>query len=52
MRTTVTIDDEFFERALSLVYQKIEKSKLCKQVIETFMSFKAGKWLASLLICV
>ncbi len=43
MRTTVTIDDERYERALELADPNMDKSDLFREAIETFIRVQAGK---------
>jgi len=48
MRTTVTIDDELFEKALELADPNMDKSDLFREAIKTFIRIQAGRRLAAL----
>ena len=48
MRTTVTIDDELYRRALEVADPKMDKADLFREAIEVFVRVQAGKRLASL----
>jgi Arc/MetJ family transcription regulator len=48
MRTTVTIDDELYERALELADPKMEKADLFREALKTFVRIRAAKRLAAL----
>ncbi|WP_343548664.1 type II toxin-antitoxin system VapB family antitoxin [Ralstonia sp.] len=48
MRTTVTIDDELYERALELADPAMDKSDLFREAIKTFVRIQAAKRLAAL----
>ncbi|MBA2723218.1 MAG: type II toxin-antitoxin system VapB family antitoxin [Methylibium sp.] len=50
MRTTVTIDDELYERALKLAGPAMDKVDLCREAIKiaTFVRVQAGKRLAAM----
>lgn len=48
MRTTVTIDDVLYERALEVAEPMMDKSDLFREAIKTFVRVQAGKRLASL----
>ena len=48
MRTTVTIDDALYERALELADPGMDKSDLFREAIKTFVRVQAGKRLAAL----
>jgi Arc/MetJ family transcription regulator len=48
MRTTVTIDDTLYERALELADPEMDKSDLFRVAMQTFVRVQAGKRLAAL----
>ncbi len=48
MRTTVTVDDELYERALSLADPDMDKAELFREAIKTFIRVQAAKRLAAL----
>jgi Arc/MetJ family transcription regulator len=48
MRTTVTIDDELYERALELADPNMDKADLFREAIKTFIRVQAGHRLAAL----
>ncbi|MBB5499752.1 MULTISPECIES: type II toxin-antitoxin system VapB family antitoxin [Paraburkholderia] len=48
MRTTVTIDDNLYERALELADPDMDKADLFRVAMQTFVRVQAGKRLASL----
>lgn len=48
MRTTVTIDDELYERALEVADPAMDKADLFREAIKTFVRVQAAKRLASL----
>jgi Arc/MetJ family transcription regulator len=48
MRTTVTLDDELYQRALELADPGMEKSDLFREAIKAFIRVQAGRRLASL----
>jgi Arc/MetJ family transcription regulator len=48
MRTTVTIDDSLYEKALSLATPDMDKADLFREAIKTFVRVQAAKRLASL----
>lgn len=48
MRTTVTLDDELYERALAVADPAMDKADLFRQAIHTFIRVQAGKRLAAL----
>ena len=48
MRTTVTIDDELFERALEVADPGADKADLFREAINVFIRVQAGKRLAAL----
>lgn len=48
MRTTVTIDDDLYQRALEVADPAMDKSDLFREAIKTFVRVKAGERLAAL----
>ncbi|MBK4733942.1 type II toxin-antitoxin system VapB family antitoxin [Noviherbaspirillum pedocola] len=48
MRTTVTIDDDLYEKALAMADSSMEESDLFREAIKTFIRVQAGKRLAAL----
>lgn len=48
MRTTVTIDDALYEKALEMADTNMDKSDLFREAIKTFVRVQAGKRLAAL----
>lgn len=48
MRTTITIDDALYEKALRLAGPELSKSDLVREAIETFVRVQAAKRLAAL----
>ena len=48
MRTTVTIDDALFAKALGLAPPGIEKSELLRECLQSFIRQQAAKRLAAL----
>lgn len=48
MRTTVTIDDELYEQALSLADPTMDKADLFREAIKTFVRVQAAQRLAAL----
>jgi Arc/MetJ family transcription regulator len=48
MRTTVTVDDELFKRALEVADPGIDKADLFREAIKVFIRVQAGKRLAAL----
>ena len=48
MRTTLTIDDELFDKALSLAEPGTERSELFKQCFKAFIQWLAARRLAAL----
>lgn len=48
MRTTVTIDDTLYEKALSLADPQMDKSDLFREAIQTFVRVQAAKRLSAL----
>ena len=48
MRTTVTIDDELYQRALDVADPGIDKGDLFRETMKVFVRVQAGKRLAAL----
>lgn len=48
MRTTVTIDDDLYEKALEVSDPSMDKADLFREAIKTFVRVQAAKRLASL----
>jgi len=48
MRTTVTIDDALYEKALEVADPNMDKSELFREAISTFVRVQAAKRLAAL----
>lgn len=48
MRTTVTIDDALFERALEVADPGIEKADLIRVAVKTYVRVQSAKRLAAL----
>jgi Arc/MetJ family transcription regulator len=48
MRTTVTIDDELYQRALDVADPGMEKGDLFREAMKVFVRVQAGKRLAAL----
>ena len=48
MRTTVTIEDSLYERALEIADPSMDKSDLFREAIKTFVRVQAAKRLAAL----
>jgi len=48
VRTTVTIDDELYERALEVADPEMDKGDLFREAIKVFVRVQAGKRLAAL----
>lgn len=48
MRTTVTIDDALYEKALEVADPSMDKADLFREAIKTFVRVQAAKRLASL----
>lgn len=48
MRTTVTIDDALYEKALEVADPGMDKSDLFREAVRTFVRVQAGKRLAAL----
>ena len=48
MRTTVTIDDELYAKALEMADPDLDKSEIFREAIKTFVRVQAAKRLAAL----
>lgn len=48
MRTTVTIDDDLYDRALEVADPAMDKADLFREAIKTFVRVQAAKRLAAL----
>jgi Arc/MetJ family transcription regulator len=48
MRTTVTIDDDLYEKALEVADPTMDKGDLFREAIKTFVRVQAAKRLAAL----
>ncbi|MGD9945922.1 MAG: type II toxin-antitoxin system VapB family antitoxin [Burkholderiaceae bacterium] len=48
MRTTVTIDDALYAKALELADPEMDRADLFREAIKTFVRVQAGKRLAAL----
>lgn len=48
MRTTVTIDDELYQKALDVADPDMDKADLFREAMKTFVRVQAGKRLAAL----
>ncbi|MES2089113.1 MAG: type II toxin-antitoxin system VapB family antitoxin [Pseudomonadota bacterium] len=48
MRTTVSIDDELYEKALEVADPSMDKADLFREAIKTFVRVQAAKRLAAL----
>jgi Arc/MetJ family transcription regulator len=48
MRTTVTIDDALYEKALELADQHMEKADIFREAMKVFVRVQAAKRLAAL----
>lgn len=48
MRTTLTIDDQLFARALALAEPGVEKSELIRQCVKAFIQRQTARRLAAL----
>jgi Arc/MetJ family transcription regulator len=48
MRTTVTIDDELYEKALEVADPTMDRADLFREAIKTFVRVQAAKRLAAL----
>ena len=48
MRTTITIDDALYQKALELADPQMDKADLLREAVSTFVRVQAGKRLAAL----
>lgn len=48
MRTTVTIDDELYEKALAVADPAMDKADIFREAMKTFVRVQAAKRLAAL----
>ena len=48
MRTTVTIDDELYNKALEVADPSMDKADLFREAIKTFVRLRSAKRLAAL----
>ncbi|GAC1407707.1 MAG: type II toxin-antitoxin system VapB family antitoxin [Burkholderiaceae bacterium] len=48
MRTTVTIEDELYNKALEVADPAMDKAELFREAIKTFVRVQSGKRLAAL----
>lgn len=48
MRTTVTIDDELYQKALEMADPGTDKAELFREAMRTFVRIRAAKRLAAL----
>lgn len=48
MRTTVTIEDSLYEKALEMADPDMDKAEIFREAIRTFVRVQAGKRLAAL----
>ena len=48
MRTTVTIDDELYEKALEMADPGMDKADLFREAVKTFVRVQAAKRLAAM----
>ena len=48
MRTTITIDDALYQKALELADPELDKADLFREAMRTFVRVQAGKRLAAL----
>ena len=48
MRTTITIDDALYQKALELADPTLDRADLFREAISTFIRVQAGKRLAAL----
>ncbi|MFP3758332.1 type II toxin-antitoxin system VapB family antitoxin, partial [Cupriavidus sp. SIMBA_020] len=48
MRTTVTLDDALYEKALEMADPGMEKADLFREAVKTFVRVQAAKRLAAL----
>lgn len=48
MRTTVTLDDDLYEKALEMADPEMDKADLFREAVKTFVRVQAAKRLAAL----
>ena len=48
MRTTITIDDELYQRALDVADPEIDKADLIREAVKVFVRVQAAKRLSAL----
>ncbi len=48
MRTTITIDDALYQKALELIDPELDKADVFREAMRTFVRVQAGKRLAAL----
>ena len=48
MRTTVTIEDSLYEKALEVADPKMDRSEIFREAMQTFVRVQAAKRLAAL----
>jgi hypothetical protein len=48
MRTTVTLDDEIYDKALAVADPDMDKADLFREAVKTFIRVQSGKRLAAL----
>lgn len=48
MRTTVTLDDEIYDKALAVADPGMDKADLFREAVKTFIRVQSGKRLAAL----
>ena len=48
MRTTITIDDSLFQKAIDLSDPYTDRSEIIKEAIKTYVRIQAGKRLSAL----
>ncbi len=48
MRTTITIDDELYDKAIALADPGVEKSELIRDCVRAYIQLQTGRRLAAL----
>jgi Arc/MetJ family transcription regulator len=48
MRTTITIDDALYQKAIELIDPELDKADVFREAMRTFVRVQAGKRLAAL----
>jgi hypothetical protein len=48
MRTTVTLDDEIYDKALAVADPEMDKADLFREAVKAFIRVQSGKRLAAL----